>query len=175
MHKILKSTFAILCLSFVFSLTSQTATAQTRSTAYSNALTADPISLLIARVLNAQYEWKTSTTNSLAVRGLIVPSYSSYSAFGLGGSYRFYIADSRALSGLSVGPSLDLLFFSSSSLDRTATIASIGGEIQYKWIFSQFVLEPNLNVRFFLAGNEGVGNAFSGVGIGLGVNLGYAW
>jgi len=177
MHKILKSTFAILCLTIVLSLTSQEAMAQTRPAAgsYSNAITVDPLSLLILRVLNVQYEFKTAPQQSGAVRALIVPSYSDYNAFGVGGTYRFYLGNSRAIQRFSLGPALDLYFFRNSVLDRTATIASIAAEANYKWIFDDFVLEPNASLRFYIAGDQGVGSAFSGVGIGLGVNIGYAW
>lgn len=162
---------AVVAFMFLFG-SAREGQAQSRSN-ISSAISADPISLLVWHVLNAQYEWKASTFNSYVVRGDLY-TYGDFKAFGAGFAYRWYLADTRAITGLSLAPSADILFFSNGITDRSSTAFTIGGDLAYKWNFNQFVVEPILRLFIGIAGND-VPSGYSGVNPTIGVNLGYGW
>lgn len=151
------------------------ARAQARPSPAQNDIAGDPLDLLLGGSLNVQYEFKTSPVNSWALRGHFW-SRGDFSGFGLGAAYRFYIADSRALTGLSVAPAADLFFFSNDLGYASTTDILIGGDLAYKWIFDQFSVEPILTLRIGIeAGNAPTLSYATGLVAGLGVYLGYAW
>jgi hypothetical protein len=166
-------TAALLCLATVGMFTSH-ASAQARPSSKSNVLSIDVLELALRGPLALQYEWKSTPVNSWAVRGYFWPARDGFSAFGVGGAYRFYIADSRALTGLSVAPAADIFFFSNSFSDRTATIFDIGGDLAYKWIFDQFSIEPMFGIRIGIGASETVSYATGFLPV-LSANIGYAW
>lgn len=144
---------------------------------YKQSIGANPLGLAFG-LLNATYEQQLSKNNSFTVSGLYW-SIGSWTAWGLGGSYRWYLLQTdtgkRPLEGFSAGP---LISFSSWSYDYDFDIVNIdeginvaiGAEAGYKWIFgSGFMVEPTVSVSF---GLTGVGDFTP---FGLGVNLGYAW
>jgi len=121
-----------------------------------------------------QYEWRVAPVNSVALRAGFSTGYFGYTGFTVGGAYRFFVADSRALTGLSVAPAAEIFFLSNSALARSYTSFDIGGDAAYKWIFDAFSVEPAVFVRIGIAGGEGL-SAYSGVRAGLEVFLGYAF
>ncbi|MEO6940637.1 MAG: hypothetical protein ABI444_10935 [Candidatus Kapaibacterium sp.] len=153
---------------------SQASFGQARPSSKTSDISIGPLSLLVQGVISVQYEWKASQTSSWALRGEFVPTSGNFHAFGVGAAYRFYVADSRAITGLSVAPALDLFFFGSSSLQQNYTILSIGGDIAYKWIFDQFSVEPLVGVRIGVTGGQSV-SAFSGFYPLFDCFLGYAF
>jgi hypothetical protein len=125
------------------------------------AVTANPIGLAFG-LFNAQYEFALNQKNSVAVRanfvGYSIGGYSN-SAFGFGGSYRWYVMDSKTIVGWWAQPS--------------ATFFGIGGDGGYKWIWDQFALDVSVGARIYMGKISGL--SFGGFGPQLGVNLGYAW
>src|SRR5579883_2806914 len=80
---------------------------------YANSIGADPISLAFGR-LAVTYEHRVSTTNSFSIFGSYW-SFVDWTAYGIGGSYRWYLDvgnDKQALEGLSVGPIVGIAFWS---------------------------------------------------------------
>ncbi len=143
---------------------------------YSNSISANPIGLAFG-VLNATYENKLSPTNSFTIFGLYY-GYTDWAAFGVGGSYRWYLdinEGKRPIEGLSVGPMAEFGFWSWSgpsyiTNDGGASFA-IGGEVAYKWVFNKFVVEPIVRLSIPVVKIHGLTyHSFGG-----GVNLGYAW
>jgi hypothetical protein len=145
------------------------------------AVTANPIGLAFG-VFNAQYEFTLSNQNSVAVRanfvGYSIGDYSN-SAFGFGGSYRWYVLNSKTIVGWWAQPSADILFWSSDwkdnfqSKNASTVFFGIGGDGGYKWIWNHFALELSVGARIYMGKISGLN--FGGFGPMLGVNLGYAW
>ncbi len=154
-------------------LVGSTSFAQERASAKTQVISGDFVGLFLdGGEFHVQYEWKSGSLNSWFVRALL-GGYQSYTGLGLGGGYRFFIADSRALTGLALAPVAHAYFFKSGDLGRSQLFFSIGGELSYKWLFDNFSVEPLL----------GAGLAFGGEDISyltkvrpyLGIYLGYAW
>jgi hypothetical protein len=143
---------------------------------YSSAITADPFGLVWGQ-LNATYEFQTSPENSITIFGSYW-GYADWSAFGFGGSYRWYLGfikdGKKIIEGFSFGPRAELGFWtwngSYYNYDGGMTVA-IGGEAGYKWIWGGFVLEPNFRLMFPVSKVTGL----SYTGYGFGVNVGFAW
>lgn len=132
-------------------------------------------------VMNVQYEFRYTSENSIAVRanfvGYDIGSFSN-SAFGLGGSYRWY-SKSKPVVGLWYGPSADLLFWSAKEKNRIApatyksSFLGIGGDVGYKWNFNQFGVEIFGGLRYYFG--EIAGLSFGGASLVAGLSLGYLW
>ncbi len=168
MKSLCAAVLLVIALSFI---PTQRADAQARD----HSITADPIGLAFG-LLNATYEQRVGNANSFTVFGSYW-SYSEWTAVGFGGSYRWYfnLNDGKTpLEGLSAGPMISVGFWDwggpFASFDGGTSIA-IGGELAYKWIFNQFVVEPILRLNFNVADINGLDYR----AYGLGVNLGYAW
>ncbi len=137
---------------------------QAQAQARDHSISADPLGLAFG-MLNATYEQRVGGTT----------------AFGFGGSYRWYfnLNDGKSpLEGLSAGPAVTIGFWDYGGYkifneSYGGTSIAIGGELAYKWIFNQFVVEPILRVNFNVTDVSGLGSTYRGYG--LGVNLGYAW
>ncbi|HET9135791.1 MAG TPA: hypothetical protein VFO76_04075, partial [Candidatus Kapabacteria bacterium] len=141
---------------------------------YENAITINPLPLIFPlHELSAQYEFSTSRSNSLAIRGNFVSSIADFNAVGFGGTYRFFLTDEKAIGGFAVGPALDLFFFSNSTTNRSVTVYAFGADASYQFFFSHFALQPQLDLRFG-GGGDGV-TAYIGTNIYLSLYLGYAW
>jgi hypothetical protein len=148
--------------------------AQARPSSKENVISIDPLDLLLNGPLSLQYEMKAGPVNSWVARLHIWPKLTNtWSAFGVGGAYRWYIADSRALTGLAVDPAADI-YFSSDAYGHNAVVLAIGGDISYKWIFDQFALEPMFGFRIGFSPSSTVGIGTGGRA-SLNLNLGYAW
>jgi hypothetical protein len=140
---------------------------------YTQAITANPIGLIFG-YFNASYEFQVAPENTLTINGLYW-GYSGWSAFGIGGSYRWYIVKEdkkKIIEGFGFGPTASLGFWNYENDGYSGgTSLSIGGVASYKWVFGGFVVEPLLVLSFNLMTIEGLAyNSF-----GLGCNLGYAW
>jgi hypothetical protein len=174
--------FAAAVLMAVMTLgTSSNVFAQARPYNADDAITIDALGLLDVHLGNKtlkaqnfwlQYEHKLEQESSIAGRFVFFNDIGDATLIGFGGTYRFYIANSRALTGMSVGPGLDALFLSVG--DQSYTAFGVGGDFSYKWIFGGFVAEPSFMLRQFFAGSEGVSSSV-GLYWRIRANLGYAW
>ena len=150
--------------------------AQARASVKTQVISVDGLGYFLnGHLISAQYEWRTSTTNSIHIRG-IFSNYggtNEYSGFGVGGAYRFYIIDSRALTGLSVAPVAHVFFLSSSKKGATTQVISVGGEVAYKWLFDQFSVEPGVGLQIGFLGDQVP--QMTGTRPYAQIYLGYAW
>lgn len=151
------------------------------SAQYSRAISVDPIDFLVSKVFNATYEHQLSEKNSFTV----FASYYSYSewwsAYGIGGSYRWYLTgvlndDKTPIEGLSVGPMAKISFWDYSGSDPLGVIDGgslivIGAEAAYKFNFGNWFVEPILRLGFAVSELDYLGYD----PLGGGVNVGYAW
>jgi hypothetical protein len=155
---------------------------QARPSSKTQVISADPLGLAYQFPLTFQYEYKAGPINSWALRAHWWPSRVSggigeWSGFGMGGAYRVFVADSRALTGLSVAPAVDLFFFTQTlngTKQRSAIDGWIGGDLAYKWIFDQFSVEPLLGLRIGFGANDGPAYA-TGMEAIISFSGGYAW
>lgn len=132
-------------------------------------------------VMNVQYEFRYDNDNSIALRanfvGYDIGSFSN-SAFGFGGSYRWY-QNSKPVIGLWYGPSADILFWNArekhliTPVTHSSTFLGVGGDIGYKWNFNQFGVEVFGGLRYYFGQIEGL--SFGGTSLIAGINLGYLW
>jgi len=153
-----------------------------RASSRNNGIAVDFVDFLVFNTFSGQYEVKLTPTSSLLLRAEYViksattSGTGSTTAFGFGGAYRFYIIDSRALSGFNVAPAADVFFFK--NLIRNNILFSIGGDGAYKFFFDQFTVEPTIGVRFGITPGgqlpEGE-SSFTGIYPVVAVYLGYAW
>jgi hypothetical protein len=152
--------------------TSSDTFAQARPSSRGSFIGGDPFGLIWGYALSVQYESRISQDNSWALRVALFPSIDA--AIGVGASYRFYIADGRALTGLNVAPSIDAIFGSAGSLSYS--YFSVGGDLAYKWIFDGgFGVEPYLSIRNNFVLSKYGNSALTGFRPGIGVWLGFAW
>jgi hypothetical protein len=167
------SSVAVALLAIMTVGTSSNALAQARPSSKGSMLSIEPLGLLGIgqfRLFQLQYEFRLSQDNSLALRAALLPAYAGVSGFGVGASYRFFVADGRALTGLNVSPGIDLFLLSAGSASYQTI--GIGGDLAYKWIFDEWGVEPYFRLRQNFAGSEGY---YAGVDYGVGVWLGYCW
>lgn len=165
----------ILFLVFVFLINHSNSFSQA-----GKAITVNPIGLFYG-VMNVQYEFRHDVDNSIALRanfvGYDIGSFSN-SAFGFGGTYRWYHS-TRPVVGLWYGPSADLLFWTAKEKNRirpesyTRLFLGLGGDIGYKWNFNHFGVEIFGGLRYYFG--EITGLAFGGASLIAGLNLGYIW
>jgi hypothetical protein len=146
----------------------------------SKAVMVNPLGILWG-VMNFQYEFRYDVDNSIALRANFVAydlnSFSN-SAFGLGGSYRWYHS-TKPVVGLWYGPSADILFWSAKEKNKIqpstykSSFIGLGGDIGYKWDFNHFGVEVFGGLRYYLG--EIAGLSFGGGTLVAGINLGYVW
>jgi hypothetical protein len=155
--------------------------AQARPSPATSVVSVDFVPLIYTFPITFQYEMKSDPVSSLVLRLHYWPGLTGqYTGYGVGGAYRFYVADSRALTGLAVAPAADLFFFRQAQLaggtgsSRSAIGFDIGGDLSYKWIFDQFAVEPIFGLRFGIGGSN-IPTSFTTIQPLIGVNLGYAW
>ncbi|TAL68339.1 MAG: hypothetical protein EPN82_10960 [Bacteroidetes bacterium] len=163
----------LIIATLALSLPSKSVNAQS----YNNAISGNLLGLAYYyQEFDVTYENRVSARNSFTIKGYFFSGFGYYDAYGIGGSYRWYlklIQDNKSpLEGLSVGPMGMVLFWGSkwSGYKSSATFA-VGGEAAYKWVFDGFVVEPILTLGLNLMGIEGITYPV----FGLGCNLGYAW
>jgi len=146
---------------------------------YTKAITGDPLDFLLSKVFNVTYEHQISKDNSFTIFASYY-NYSEYwSAFGIGGSYRWYLSnvlkdEKIPIEGLSVGPMIRASFWTSDYYDfedANSIYVVIGGEAAYKFIFDDWVVEPIIRLGIGVTDVENLGYS----GWGAGVNVGYAW
>ncbi len=154
-----------------------------RTTSKNNDIAVDFVDFLVNNTFTAQYEFKSTSTSSFLIKALYVTKNTgtatgTLSAFGVGGAWRFYILDSRALAGFSVDGALDFFFFKNTTLSRNNIAFAIGPDAAYKFFFDQFTVEPTLGVRVGIIpeNNPPPGeNTFSGLYPVASIYLGWAW
>jgi hypothetical protein len=140
---------------------------------YNSSITANPIGLAFG-VINATYENQIAEKNSYTLFANFW-SFGGWSAFGVGGSYRWYypIDDELPITGLGFGPVAALEFwdYDGAIYNGGMTIA-IGGEAAYKLVLDGgFTIEPIFRLAINVIGIKGLSyRPYS-----LGVNLGYSW
>lgn len=167
--------FACIALSVVFAPNTY---GQARTSTKTQVISVDALGLFQSgNILTVQYEWKTAPTNSIHIRGRFSSSSAvgGYTGFGIGGGYRFYIADSRALTGLSVAPVVEAWFINHEVYESSSALG-IGGEVAYKWIFDQFSVEPGVGIGIgFAIGDANNFNYYTKTRPYVQVHLGYAF
>ncbi len=136
----------------------------------------------INNAFHLQYEGKLSSETSFNVRAEYVTKKTidpdnPTTALGFGGGFRFYMLDSRALSGFSIAPSVDVYFFKNSGTDRRSVLFAVGADAAYKFFFNQFTVEPTVGARDGFAGsNLPAGEeSFTGIYPVVSIYLGWAW
>lgn len=144
---------------------------------YSQSITANPLGLAFG-LLNATYEQQLSPNNSFTVSGYYF-SITDWNAYGIGGSYRWYIdlfkTRQKPIEGFSVGPKAGFSFWGWDGItgiyDDGMTI-TIGGEALYKWVWDGFALEVGINLDFPVIKPKGLSGLTP---FGLVAAVGYAW
>jgi hypothetical protein len=151
--------------------------ARAQNTPRAHAISVNPFGFAHG-ALSIDYEQR-SGTNSFVIRAEFFPERKYWTAFGIGGAYRWYFAPNngaRALSGLAAGPFLDAIFWSwrgEKHYGGGTTSIVFGGELSYKWIWTNFMLEPILSLGFMPVNTDEA--YYRGAYWGLGLSLGYAW
>lgn len=146
--------------------------AQNRASAKNQVISADFVGLFLdGSEFHLQYEWKSTPVNSWFIRALF-GSVGNFTGLGVGGGYRFFLADSRALTGLALAPVAHMYFWKS-EFQGSELFFSIGGEVSYKWIFDDFSVEPLLGAGLAFGGDQLA--YLTKVRPYLGIYLGYAW
>jgi hypothetical protein len=154
-----------------------------RASSRTNDIAIDFVDYLVWNTFSGQLEIKLNPTSSLLLRAEYVIKSTTTSAtngnttaFGFGAGWRFYILDSRALSGFSAAPVADIFFFK--NLIRNNVLISVGGDAAYKFFFDQFTIEPTLGLRFGITPGgqlpEGE-SSFTGIYPVVNLYLGWAW
>jgi hypothetical protein len=153
-----------------------------RASGNNNDIALDFVDFLVNNTFAIQYEFKSTSTTSFLIRGEYVTkgegSAGTTSAFGVGGAWRFYILDSRALSGFSIAPAIDLFFFKNTLLSRNNVVFSLGADGAYKFFFGNFTVEPTVGLREGIVpgSNQPPGeNTFTGIYPVVSLYLGWAW
>lgn len=144
---------------------------------YHQSIGTNPFGLIWGQ-LNAIYEQQIAPKNSFTAFGTYW-SWNDFSAFSIGGSYRFYLMQEqvRAIQGFSFGPLAQVAFWSwngnALSSYGGGTVFYIGAEASYKWVFEGgWMVEPTFRVYFPLNTLEGTAGYSN---YGFGANVGYAW
>lgn len=148
---------------------------------YTRAITIDPLDFLVSKVINVTYEQMLSEKNSFTIFASYYAYSGDWSAYGIGGSYRWYLPgvldDGKSpYEGLSVGPMARVSFWDYTGpnplgTDYGGSYVVLGGEAAYKFVFDRWVVEPILRLGFGVTELDGLGYS----GWGGGVNIGYAF
>ena len=174
-----------LLFAFVFCAATEDSLSQKRKVKklgrYSKSISADPFEFLVFNVFNATYEQRLSRNNSFTLFASYYNFSSDWTAFGIGASYRWYSDafedNKKALEGLSYGPMIRYSYWSFARTDYYeyedygGSYLVLGAEVAYKWIFDDFVVEPNIKIGFPVLNVQHLGYDPYGIGI----NIGYAW
>jgi hypothetical protein len=174
--------FLTLLLVFVFGAATLTTNAAKYTTSKDKVVSLNPFALTWG-YFNVQLEKKMGTNNS----GTISLGYNYYwenwTGLYVGASYRWYLdpfeEGKKSLNGLSVGPRVDVVYWSIDSDYKWADYGSylgitIGAEVSYKWVFGdgKWAVEPGFNFGIPLVKKN---YGFSPQAYGWGVNLGYCF
>lgn len=177
MNKLLKLLIAVFFVSATVS-----ASAIEYTTANDDVVSINPFSLIWGQ-LNAQWEHKMGTNNSISGNAGLWMQESDWNAFNIGASYKWYLdlfeEGKKSLNGLAVGPRIDMAYWFNSTdwqpgLERDNFVSfGIGGEVSYKWVFGsgKWAVEPVIKYTIPLVKKDYV----SPNDYGLGVNIGYCF
>ena len=157
------------------------------TTARENVICINPLALLIGYI-GVDYERKLSPDNSFRAELGYWHFSDWWTAVDVGASYRWYFdpfeENKSALNGLSLGPRIEVSYWSSSYGDwywslnpkykKNQTRISIGGEVSYKWVFGsgKWALEPTFKLVFPVVKED---YGFTTSSFGYGVNFGYCF
>ena len=147
---------------------------------YQQAITINPVTLIWDQVI-ITYEHQTGKFNTFTVQGLLWAPGGGWTGYGIGGSYRWYLMNlfndkKIPIQGFSVGPVLGIIQYNWDGegifSDYGGTSIGIGGEAAYKFVFSDFVVEPKFQIFLNVSSVTGnpAWNSFT-----IGCNVGYAW
>ncbi|MFP4369201.1 MAG: hypothetical protein ACLFR2_06455 [Candidatus Kapaibacterium sp.] len=140
---------------------------------YLYSITADPIRFLGFDELVVTYEQQIARANSFTVLGSY-HSIGGLTAFGLGGSYRFYLLEDNAqpIEGFSAGPVLQMQYWShdQEAIDDSFVLA-VGAEAAYKFVIQSFTIEPNIRAVYDVVTFDALTYEY----FAFGLNLGYSW
>ncbi len=171
MKKILLSLFIIVGLFIV---------SNNVEAAYTKSISADPILLFQNNIISLRYEKMLTKRNSISFDFEYDDNYSNVAGFRVGALYRWYLRDifpirTSGINGFSVGPfaTLGLYSFDNQGTKTTENTfyMEVGGEAAYKWVFSNFQLEPSIKIGLPVV-KESYQEDFNW---GFGIKLGYAW
>ncbi len=178
--KLCKRFIALLTVIVLFASICATDASAQKTIGAENAISANPLGLVIG-IFNATFEHKLSQENSFTINALYYSIGDWWTAFGVGGSYRWYLfpQDKKPFEGFGFGPFVSVEYWKSDysalydylGYDDGGAMVSIGAEAAYKWNFGGFVVEPVVRYALPLMSFSGL----SYQSYGLGCNLGYAW
>lgn len=138
---------------------------------YENVISANPVGLIFG-VANVEWEHKIRPDLSIAPAGLFA-SYGDWTMYGVGVTAKKYHLPT-APRGLWYGGNVNIAQVSWDGLgsDTNSTTGfGIGGWVGHKWIYQNgFTIEPSAGLQYYSAGDA----AISGVGFGLGLQIGMA-
>nr|WP_299383586.1 DUF3575 domain-containing protein [Allomuricauda sp.] len=159
-----------LVLAFLFALS--------QMNAQDNIVKFNPLSLMIG-VAELGYERVLDQNNSIQV-DVGYTSFSSggssYSGFGVGGQYRFYVQESKnAPVGWFLAPVAH--YYNASSNDFKTSIISVGGVGGYQWNWNPITLDIYGGPAYYSVNSDqdNFGFGFEGLGLRLGLSLGFAF
>lgn len=139
---------------------------------YDQAITADAVSLLF-NTASINYEIELNQTNSI-VPSFIFKNYDKWKGIGFGANYRWYVLQNqdKIISGFSFGPAFSVIYWDYEH-DRAndGLGVAVGIEAQYKFVFSNIVVEPKINISYLVQSI----NLLEYKPFTIGINLGYAW
>jgi hypothetical protein len=151
--------------------------AQARASAKTQVISIDPVGLFLpGHEVRAQYEWKASPISSWFIRGIygsVSVGGLDYQGLGIAGGHKFFIIDSRALTGWAVAPVVGAYFWTTDNASSEQFI-SLGGEGSYKaFIGEDFSVEPFVGVAIGFLGDQI--SYLTTARVYGGIYLGYAW
>ena len=155
----------------------------TKSKTYKNAITTDPIDLLISERIGVKYEQVIGKKNSFIVSLMYDYSYNTdkYNNLGItiGGEYRWYFHNlfpeirTKGITGLSVGPIANLTLVRNHANENTIDnnfVFDVGAGVAYKFVlFEGLAIEPAIRFGIRVGSNNTDFKPWPGV------TIGYAW
>ena len=153
------------------------------ASAQQNVVKINPLGLLIGAA-SVSYEKTLSPSSSFQINGLfggMTFSDFSYSTWGAGADYRFYLTKSKvAPTGFYVAPGLayNNMNFKVDTEKASASAFAIKGMLGYQWIWGGFDLDLFAGLNYTLGGKvtvSGSDYSVNGFGPALGVAIGYAF
>ncbi len=190
MKKTLHSFLIVAVILLGINFTAYSQAGATKSKIYRQAITTDPITLLVNERINVKYEQSISKNNSFTADLMYNYSYNSkeYNNIGiiLGAGYRWYFHNlfpeirTRGIEGLAVGPLVNLNYIRytiNEENSRNDIGFDVGIEALYKFvIFDNFAIEPTLRLGWGIPLTEAAkGYYHKDFQMWPGVSIGYAW
>jgi len=148
---------------------------------FNNSLTANPLALAFGS-FPITYE-KALKGNNTMTCNFTYSSYDGWSAYNIGGSYRWYLLTTNKYKpneGFSAGPNILLGYWDADSEKSDGMepgfMVAIGVEAAYKLIIDKgFTIEPIVQFNIPIKGKDAAPNIQNYKALSLGINLGYSW